>query len=98
MIATNRPNPLGGANLWREARASVAFVERNFYIVRRYWGWELAFLIFNVASSMSVLYIGEAQTQAAGESGTSFQQDLVLYLGIGTIVWAYLRAVFSNIS
>ena len=90
-------NPIGGAGLWHEVRASYAFVERNFYIVRRYWGWEFAFLVFNVASSMSVLYIGEAQQQRDGTSGGSAAQDLVLYLGIGTVVWAYLRAVFSNI-
>ena len=93
-----RANPIGGAGLRHEMRASLAFVERNFYIVRRYWGWEVAFLIFNVASSMSVLYIGEAQTRDAGVSGAAGQtQDLVLYLGIGTVVWAYLNAVFANI-
>jgi ABC-2 type transport system permease protein len=87
-----RSNPIAGHGLLFEARASYAFVERNFYIVRRYWGWEFAFLIFNVASSMSVLYIGEAQGGSAAET-----EKLVLYLGIGTVVWAYLRAVFSNI-
>ncbi len=77
-------------DIWREIRASYAFVERNFFLVRRYWGWEIAFLIFNITSSLSVMYIGKAQ-------GTD-NQSLILYLGIGTVVWAYLRAVFSNIS
>lgn len=77
-------------DVWREIRASYAFVERNFFLVRRYWGWEIAFLIFNITSSLSVMYIGKAQ----GTDNTS----LILYLGIGTVVWAYLRAVFSNIS
>src|SRR5215212_7465354 len=71
---SNMPRTLPGAGPWWEARASLAFVERNLYLVRRYWHLELAFLIFNVASAMSVLYIG-----------------------IGTVVWAYLRAVFSNV-
>jgi ABC-2 type transport system permease protein len=87
---------LPGAGIWWETRASLAFVERNLYLVRRYWHLELAFLIFNVASAMSVLYIGEAQMQAGGTSGEG-RLDLVLYLGIGTVVWAYLRAVFSNV-
>ncbi len=77
-------------DIGREIRASYAFVERNFFLVRRYWGWEIAFLIFNITSSLSVMYIGKAQ-------GTD-NQSLILYLGIGTVVWAYLRAVFSNIS
>jgi ABC-2 type transport system permease protein len=87
---------LPGAGIWWQTRASLAFVERNLYLVRRYWHLELAFLIFNVASAMSVLYIGEAQMQAGGTSGEG-RFDLVLYLGIGTVVWAYLRAVFSNV-
>jgi ABC-2 type transport system permease protein len=90
-------NPLPGAGPWWEARASLAFVERNLYLVRRYWHLELAFLIFNVASAMSVLYIGEAQMQGNGGGSREGQFDLVLYLGIGTVVWAYLRAVFANV-
>jgi len=91
--ARKRMTPAGGIDLWREARASYAFVERNMFMTRRYWGWELAFIIFTVSSSLSVLYIGKAQ---GGD--TAAGQDLVLYLGIGTIVWSYLRAVFSEIS
>jgi ABC-2 type transport system permease protein len=96
---SRRVNPVPGAGIGREARASWAFVERNFYLVRRYWHLELAFLVFNVTSAMSVLYIGEAQMQrdAAGAVAAEQRLDLVLYLGIGTVVWAYLRAVFGNV-
>jgi ABC-2 type transport system permease protein len=90
-------NQMPGAGLWWETRASLAFVERNLYLVRRYWHLELAFLIFNVASAMSVLYIGESQMQSSGGGSRAGQLDLVLYLGIGTVVWAYLRAVFANV-
>jgi ABC-2 type transport system permease protein len=92
-----KANPLPGTGLWWETRASLAFVERNLYLVRRYWHLELAFLIFNVASAMSVLYIGEAQMQSSGGDSREGRLDLVLYLGIGTVVWAYLRAVFANV-
>lgn len=91
------PRALPGAGVWWETRASLAFVERNLYLVRRYWHLELAFLVFNVASAMSVLYIGEAQMQASGGASREGQLDLVLFLGIGTVVWAYLRAVFANV-
>jgi ABC-2 type transport system permease protein len=74
----------------REVRSSYAFVERNLNLVKRYWGWELAFFVYSVASSLSVIYIGEAQDVN--------RNQLVLYLGIGTLVWAYLRAVFDSIS
>ncbi len=74
----------------QEAKASYAFVERNLNLTKRYWGWELAFFVYSVASSLSVVYIGKAQ-------GTD-TRPLVLYLGIGTLVWAYLSSVFDSIS
>lgn len=73
----------------RELRASYAFVERNWNLVRRYWGWEIAFFIYRLTSSLAVVYIGKAQ-EATG-------QALVVYLAIGTLVWAYLSSVFDNI-
>lgn len=91
------PRTLPGSGPWWETRASLAFVERNLYLVKRYWHLELAFLIFSVASSMSVLYIGEAQMRYGGGGSREGQLDLVLYLGIGTVIWAYLSAVFSNV-
>lgn len=84
MVAENPPT------VWREARASYAFIERNFNLVKRYWGWEIAFFVYSIASSLSVIYIGKAQ-------GVN-NNHLVLYLGIGTLVWAYLRSVFDSIS
>ena len=44
--------------LAREFRASYAFVERNFYLSRRYWGWEIAFLVYSAAGALSISLIG----------------------------------------
>lgn len=78
------------AHYGREARASFAFVERNYYLMKRYWGWEIAFLIYTAASSLSIMFIGEAQ----GSDGS----QLILFLAIGTLVWGYLNAVFANVA
>ncbi|HET8628769.1 MAG TPA: ABC transporter permease [Thermomicrobiales bacterium] len=80
---------LGARNWAREVRSSYAFVERNWNLTRRYWGWEIAFFIYRLASSLSVVYIGKAQ----GASG----RELIVFLTVGTLVWEYLSAVFSNI-
>lgn len=88
--ATARPSGRRGPRVWHEVRASYAFFERNVFLTRRYWGWEVAFTVYTVASSLSVMYIGKAQQ--------ANQHDLVLYLGIGTLVWSYLRLIFSVIS
>ena len=35
----------------RELRASLAFVERNFNLTKRYWGWEVAWLVYSLAAA-----------------------------------------------
>jgi ABC-2 type transport system permease protein len=71
-----------------ELKASYAFIERNFFLTRRYWGWELAFLVYSVAGALSISLIGAA----AGS------ERLLLTLMIGAIFWNYLSVVFSWIA
>ena len=75
-----------------ELKASYAFVERNINIVKRYWAWELVWLIYSVTNSLSVAYI--APGVGALSSATVDSRYLVLYLIIGTIVWRYLSVIF----
>ncbi|HEC35911.1 MAG TPA: ABC transporter permease, partial [Anaerolineae bacterium] len=84
------------AQLIREIRASYAFVERNFNLVRRYWGWELVWLAYSIASTLSITYIGAGMEAISGvEVDTDY---LIIYLLIGTMVWRFLAIVFDNIS
>ena len=39
--------------LTHELKASYAFMERNFFLSRRYWGWEVAFLVYSAAGALS---------------------------------------------
>jgi ABC-2 type transport system permease protein len=74
--------------LTSELKASYAFVERNFFLTRRYWGWELAFLVYSVAGALSISLIGAA----AGDD------RLLLTLMVGAVFWNYLSVVFSWIA
>jgi len=79
------PVPAPPANLFlREGRGAYAFVARNIHLIKRYWGWEIAFFVFTVANSLSIMYIGKAQQTTNSPEQT---QRLILYLGIGTLVW-----------
>jgi len=78
--------------LTHELKASYAFIERNFNIVKRYWAWELVWLVYTVANSLAVSYIGLG-VEALGGSGVDGKY-LVLYLAIGTVVWRYLSVIF----
>jgi ABC-2 type transport system permease protein len=74
--------------LAHELRASYAFVERNFYLTRRYWGWEVAFLVYSVAGALSIALIG-------ADVGSD---RLILSLIVGAVFWNYLSVVFSWIA
>jgi ABC-2 type transport system permease protein len=78
--------------LTHELKASYAFIERNFNIVKRYWAWELVWLVYTVANSLAVSYIGLGVEQLGGKGVDG--KFLVLYLAIGTIVWRYLSVIF----
>lgn len=82
--------------LVHEIRASYAFVERNFNLVKRYWGWEAVWLTYSVVSALSIAYIGAGMEQISGQAVDT--DYLVLYLLIGTILWRYLSIVFDAIS
>jgi ABC-2 type transport system permease protein len=75
-----------------ELKASYAFIERNINIVKRYWGWELVWLVYSIVNSLSVSYIGVGMEKLGGQGVDS--RFLVLYLAIGTIVWRYLTVIF----
>jgi ABC-2 type transport system permease protein len=74
--------------LAHEVKASYAFIERNFFLSRRYWGWELAFLVYSAAGALSISLIG-AQVG---------DPRLLLVLMVGAIFWNYLSVVFSWIA
>jgi len=63
-------------------------VERNFFLTRRYWGWEIAFLVYSVAGALSISLIGAS----LGDT------RLLLSLVIGAIFWNYLSVIFSWIA
>jgi ABC-2 type transport system permease protein len=71
----------------RELRASLAFVERNFNLTKRYWGWEVAWLVYSLAAALAVAFIGVA------EGSEILLQTLI----IGAIFWNFLSIVFGFI-
>jgi ABC-2 type transport system permease protein len=78
--------------LTHEFKASYAFIERNFNIVKRYWAWEVVWLVYSIVNSLSVSFIGVGMEKLGGQGVDS--SFLVLYLAIGTIVWRYLSVIF----
>lgn len=79
--------------LTHQMRASYAFVERNIHLIKRYWTWELVWLIYSTTESLSVSFIGLGMQKIGGGDNINTSY-LVLYLLIGTLVWRYLSMIF----
>ena len=54
--------------LTHQMRASYAFMERNFNLIKRYWSWELVWLVYSTADSLAVSFIGLGMEQFSGGS------------------------------
>ncbi|MDT8897740.1 ABC transporter permease [Thermanaerothrix sp. 4228-RoL] len=76
-----------------QMRASFAFVERNFNLIKRYWSWELVWLVYSITDSMAVSFIGLGMERIGGAAAVNTQY-LVLYLLVGTLVWRFLSTIF----
>src|SRR5687767_5250393 len=71
---------------------AYAFVERQTNLWKRYWAWEL---VYGVVNTLAITFIAEEAEQAGIATNA---QGLVLFLLLGTLVWAYLSAVLDDIS
>ncbi len=76
------------SSLMHQGRATYAFFERNWNLTKRYWAWEVVWLVYSVVNAMSVTYIGVG----------SHVPNFVLYLVIGTAVWTYLSVTFDGVT
>ena len=74
-----------------------AFIERQTNLWKRYWAWELVWLAYGVVNTLAITFIAE-QVGVVGIAGEEEVSQLVLFLLVGTLVWAYLSAVLDDVS
>ena len=72
--------------------ALMGVVERNTYLVKRYGWWELAFFIWTVANTLTIVFIADG-VEATG--GTLDVERVTASLLIGAVIWSYLGIVFE---
>jgi len=68
--------------------ATFGFVERNWNLVKRYFGWEVVWLVYGTVSTLTIGLIGVDNQGIVG-------QERVLYLLIGALLWSYLSTLFQ---
>ena len=67
-------------------------VERNAYLVRRYVWWELAFFLWTVANTLTIVFIAEGVEATGGQIDVERMTTVLL---IGAVMWAYLGMIFE---
>lgn len=85
------------SSMMHRGRATYAFFERNWNLTKRYWGWELVWLVYNVINALSVTLISK-NTAVLGHMSKSQIDAFTLYLVIGTAVWSYLSVTFEGVT
>jgi ABC-2 type transport system permease protein len=75
-----------------QAIALGGVVERNAYLVKRYGLWELAFFLWTVANTLTIVFIAEGVEAGGGRLDVERQTTILL---IGAVIWSYLGIVFE---
>ncbi len=82
-----------------QPRLAYAFVERQVALMRRYWLWEIVWVVYSITTSLAVAYIALAEPIISGEAADPAKTArFVLYLLVGTIAWRFLGIVFEDIA
>lgn len=77
----------------RELIAAWGFVQRNYYLSKRYFLWELVWLGYSTINALSIGFIGLGVGQTKAET-----DRLTSYLLIGALLWSYLSMLFDVLS
>jgi ABC-2 type transport system permease protein len=75
-----------------ELIAAWGFAQRNFFLTKRYFLWEVVWLAYATVSAMSIGFIG------VDVDGSVDGARLTTFLLIGSILWGYLSMIFDLLS
>ncbi len=76
----------------RELVGFAGIVERNTYLIRRFVWWELAWFLYTVANTLTIVFI--AKGVEAGGYHLDVNREMIILL-IGAVVWSYLGLIFE---
>ena len=79
--------------LRHEAVGLFGVVERNLYLVKRYFLWDLAFLLWTVANTLTIVFIA----RGVGLEGAA-RNELETRLLVGGVIWAFLGIIFEIVT
>jgi ABC-2 type transport system permease protein len=87
-----------GKPLWLvEFIAVWGYVQRNYFLTKRYFMWEVVWLTFTTVNAMSITFIGAGAAELKGGEAIDVQAYMTFLL-IGALIWSYLSMIFDILS
>ena len=80
------------ATLRHELIGLAGVVERNIYLVKRYIWWDVAFFVWTVANTLTIVFIAKGIEAGGGQIDVN---EVTTILLVGAVVWAYLGIIFE---
>jgi ABC-2 type transport system permease protein len=68
-------------------------VERNLYLTKRYFLWDLAFLLWTIANTLTIVFISRGV-----DLSPAARNDLATKLLVGGVIWAFLGIIFEIVT
>ena len=82
--------------LWLSEMVAVwGYVQRNYFLTKRYFMWEMVWLVYVTINAMAITFIGAGVEASGGKVDTQF---LMTYLLVGALLWNYLSMLFDVLS
>src|SRR3712207_5918548 len=79
-----------------EMVAVWGYVQRNYFLTKRYFMWEIVWLVYITANAMAITFIGAGVESVGGAKvDTAY---LMTFLMVGALIWSYLSVLFDVLS
>ena len=79
-----------------EMVAVWGYVQRNYFLTKRYFMWEIVWLVYITANAMAITFIGAGVEDVSGTKvDTAY---LMTFLMVGALIWSYLSVLFDVLS
>jgi ABC-2 type transport system permease protein len=79
----------------RELIGFAGIVERNVYLIRRFAWWELAWFLYTVANTLTIVFIAKGIEAGGGRLNVN---RVTIVLLIGAVIWSYLGLIFEVVT
>jgi ABC-2 type transport system permease protein len=83
---------MSATTMRRQLIGLAGVVERNTYLIKRYGWWELAFFVWTVANTLTVVLIAKGVKATGGHLDVERTTTTLL---IGAVIWSYLGIIFE---